>query len=394
MIGQAALVVAIIVGAKAMKLMNPWTSNSPRMRLFRGMAYGCISGILSAHSLLVAKSAVELLVRTIVDKQNQFNRWQSWVILLGLLALALSQLYYLHRGLKLCSTSVLYPFVFCVYNIIAILDGLIYFNQSSRLPVLHALLVSLDCFPSDISSSELSQIALGTIILLAGVLALSWRLNDDPSTRPTLNQPPLTPGMGFADDSPTPTPTSTSPSSPTLSTITDEEIAMSANGNPSPYLHPRKHSRHTSLSNPHTPIAKNSAHLSSSRHGRDPVTESEEIWEELADDTLSPLISSFHQRRSSARSTPSGDRQRLGSRDGAAADSPTESTALLARTGTGRSYRDRRRRRSAPHLEGLGRSQTQDRRRSSVQQDALGGWWKMRWWKKGRDDGDGRGEEG
>lgn len=394
MIGQAALVVAIIVGAKAMKLMNPWTSNSPRMRLFRGMAYGCISGILSAHSLLVAKSAVELLVRTIVDKQNQFNRWQSWVILLGLLALALSQLYYLHRGLKLCSTSILYPFVFCVYNIIAILDGLIYFNQSSRLPVLHALLVSWDSTPCDIRSSELLQIALGTIILLAGVLALSWRLNDDPSTRPTLNQPPLTPGMGFADDSPTPTPTSTSPSSPTLSTITDEEIAISANGKPSPYLHPRKHSRHTSLSNPRTPIAKHSAHLYSNRHGRDPVTESEEIWEELADDTLSPLLSGFHQRRSSARSTPSGDRQRPGSCDGAAADSPTESTALLARTGTGRSYRDRRRRRSAPHLEGLGRSQTQERRRSSVQQDALGGWWKMRWWKKGRDEGDGRGEEG
>lgn len=143
MIGQAILVVAIIVGAKAVKLMNPRTSNSPRMRLTRGMAYGCLSGILSAHSLLVAKSAVELLVRTVVDRHNEFNRWQSWIILLGLLALALTQLYYLHRGLKLCSTSILYPFVFCVYNIIAILDGLIYFHQTDRLTTLHALLVSL-----------------------------------------------------------------------------------------------------------------------------------------------------------------------------------------------------------------------------------------------------------
>jgi len=142
MIAQAILVAAIVMGAKSLKWMNPWTSNSPRIRLFRGMAYGGVSGILSAHSLLVAKSAVELLVRTIVDKHNEFNRWQSWMILLGLLALALTQLYYLHRGLKLCSTSILYPFVFCVYNIIAILDGLIYFNQSSRLSLLHALLVS------------------------------------------------------------------------------------------------------------------------------------------------------------------------------------------------------------------------------------------------------------
>ena len=142
MIGQAVLVAAIIAGAKALKHLNPWTSNSPRMRFFRGMAYGAVSGILSAHSLLVAKSAVELLVRTVVDRHNEFDRWQSWMILLGLLALALTQLYYLHRGLKLCSTSILYPFVFCVYNIIAILDGLIYFDQSSRLSLLHALLVS------------------------------------------------------------------------------------------------------------------------------------------------------------------------------------------------------------------------------------------------------------
>lgn len=143
MIGQAILVIAIISAAKSIKYINPGNSNSPRMRLFRGMAYGCISGILSAHSLLVAKSAVELLIRTIVDRHNQFNRWESWFILLALLVLALSQLYYLHRGLKLCSTSILYPFVFCVYNIIAILDGLIYFRQTSRLSLLHALLVSI-----------------------------------------------------------------------------------------------------------------------------------------------------------------------------------------------------------------------------------------------------------
>ena len=144
MIGQAILVIAITAGIRALKILRPRNKNSPRMRLLRGMAYGCVSGILSAHSLLVAKSAVELLVRTIVDRKNQFDRWQSWIILLGLLALALSQLYFLHRGLKLCSTSILYPFVFCVYNVIAILDGLIYFHQTARLSLLSALMV---CIP-------------------------------------------------------------------------------------------------------------------------------------------------------------------------------------------------------------------------------------------------------
>jgi hypothetical protein len=110
--------------------------------LDRYNAHRFSSGILSAHSLLVAKTAVELLVRTVIDRKNQFNRWQSWMILIGLVALALSQLYYLHCGLKLCSTSILYPLVFCIYNIVAIMDGLLYFRQTSKLTVLHALLVS------------------------------------------------------------------------------------------------------------------------------------------------------------------------------------------------------------------------------------------------------------
>ena len=197
--------------------------------------------------------------------------------------------------------------------------------------------------------------------------------------------------MGFIDDSPSSTTNTTN--SPALSTITDEEIPGSADGRPPPYHHPRKHSRHTSLSNPRTPTARKNGLLYSARHGKSSVTESEEIWEELEDDTLSPLLSPFHQRRASARSTPSRELQRPRSSAGAPA-SPTESTALLARTNTGRSYRDRRRRQSAPHLEGLGRPQAHGRRRASVQQDALGSWWNMRWWRKESDDVDRLGEEG
>ncbi|CAK41325.1 uncharacterized protein An12g08750 [Aspergillus niger] len=175
MAGTAVLVLVIYLGSRLLKfLASPSRSKYPgtrgsyrphlqishgRVRLIRGLCYGMISGILSAHSLLLAKSAVELLVRTVVDRVNQFDRWQSWVILLAMIGLALSQLFYLHRGLKLCSTSVLYPFVFCIYNIIAIIDGLIYFRQMSQLAGFHAGLISL-----------------GTIVLLGGVLCLSWRL--------------------------------------------------------------------------------------------------------------------------------------------------------------------------------------------------------------------------
>ena len=154
-----------------------------------GMAFGLVSGVLSAHALLLAKSAVELVVSSLTHKENQFKTFEPWLLVLFFVFLALSQLYYLHLGLKLISTSVLYPFVFCIYNIVAILDGLIYFQQMDRLPPLSAGLI-----------------ALGTVLLLAGVLALSWRLQDDDEdgehhiVKAEIPQTLIAPGMGFVGD--------------------------------------------------------------------------------------------------------------------------------------------------------------------------------------------------
>ncbi|KAF9886259.1 hypothetical protein FE257_011872 [Aspergillus nanangensis] len=205
MMGTGILVLAIWSGSKLLKYLthsprskhpgvhHTYTPRIPmaqsRVRLIRGLCYGLVSGILSAHTLLLAKSAVELLVRTVVDRVNQFNRWQSWVILIAMIAVALIQLYALHRGLKLCSTSILYPFVFCIYNIIAILDGLIYFRQMSQLTGFHAGLI-----------------ALGTIVLLGGVLCLSWRLEViDSHAAVTVvgpSQTGLGPGMAIVEEHP------------------------------------------------------------------------------------------------------------------------------------------------------------------------------------------------
>ncbi|KAL8859814.1 MAG: hypothetical protein Q9178_003646 [Gyalolechia marmorata] len=347
MVATAIVVVAVIISTKAVRWMNPRTHHTPRMRLLRGMAYGSISGILSAHSLLVAKSAVELLVRTIVDRHNQFNHWQSWIILLALLVLALSQLYYLHKGLKLCSTT--------------ILDGLIYFRQTSRLSLLHALLI-----------------ALGTAILLLGVLALSWRLHD-PTTHPKVPQTPLTPGMGFLDsesDS-----EATSPLLPTITTSSDEEACTTeTNG---------------ILSSPLPKTPTNNEFLSVRKRG---MTETEEILEELEDDTLTALFSpplsgfSSHQRRKSS-STPSKTPVAAHPDDDGQQQLPVdETTALLERTGTGRRYRDRRRRRrpSEPSSVLVGRRGSRD-----GSQEAVGGWWKMGWWRgKGGKGGKGRDADG
>jgi hypothetical protein len=314
MVMQALLVATVIVVAGSLERI-PNISSSPRIRLFRGLAYGSISGILSAHALLVAKSAVELVVCTIIEGVNQFNRWQSWVILLGLVFLALTQLYYLHRGLKLVSTSILYPLIFCIYNIVAILDGLIYFKQADRLSLLRACLI-----------------ALGTIILLSGVLALSWRLSDEQTQAPV---PPgaLTPGLGLVDD--------TSSCEDEAPSPTDEESALLT---PFPAL--------DGLPTP----------TRSSRRAR--FSEAHEIWDELQDASSTPS-----PRRAATFTAPADANER---------------TALL------RTRAAHRRRRSTGFPTFTARPARSKSARLS--QGAFGGLWRMRWWR--RASWSGRGSEG
>ena len=195
-----------------------------------------------------------------------------------------------------------------------------------------------------------------------GVLALSWRLNNDPTTRPPVAQTPLTPGMGFVnDDSDSGAETGIFPPG-----VDVESATGNGNGSPIEFR---------------TPTSRDNDLLSVTRLHRTVMTESEEIWEELEDDSRTNRSPLAH-RLSSARSTPSRF-----SPSNRVDDSlpPSESTALLARSGTGRSYRGRKRRRSAPFAEGLGL----DRRRGLETQEAIGGWWKMKWW----DRGDGKGKD-
>lgn len=215
------------------------------------------------------------------------------------------------------------------------------------------------------------------MILLIGVLALSWRLNNDPATRPSVSQNTLTPGMGFVDDD-----SDSEAEGSTLKFQADEEANL-ANGKESPIHNHRNSDRTPSPRDPRTPTTKNNDLLSITRLRRKGITEFEEIWEELEDDTLAEL-SPFSLRRSSARSTPASN---VHSRGNPVDESPNESTALLARSGTGRSYRDRRRRRSTPIAEIQERAR---RRRSASSQEALGGWWKMKNWWRGKERKDNR----
>ncbi|CAH1758462.1 10564_t:CDS:2 [Entrophospora sp. SA101] len=123
-----------------------------------GISYGCVGGMISSQSLLFAKSGLELLVLTIIYRDNQFNKPLSWIIVIILAVTALLQLYYLNKGLRLCDTVILIPLSFCSYNVSTIFNGLVYYDQWTCLHWWQLVLV-----------------AVGICILLCGVLILSWR---------------------------------------------------------------------------------------------------------------------------------------------------------------------------------------------------------------------------
>lgn len=140
--------------------------------------------------------------------------------------------------------------------------------------------------------------------------------------------------------------------------------------------HRRKRSHPTDL---RTPTTRNNDLLAVTRLRRKGITESEEIWEELEDDAVDEL-SPFGSRRHNTMSTPAKNTPQPRTDS-----TPNESSPLLGRSNTGRSYKDKKRRRSAPALEG--------RKKAVESQDAVGGWWKFRWWrgrKNGKDAGNGR----
>lgn len=77
-------------------------------RLLLAISYASFSGIISGMCLLFAKSGVELLLLTFRG-QNQFWRWQAWMLVLGLVVFALLQLWYLHKALILAAPTLVCP---------------------------------------------------------------------------------------------------------------------------------------------------------------------------------------------------------------------------------------------------------------------------------------------
>ncbi|KAF9569913.1 hypothetical protein EC968_002438 [Mortierella alpina] len=149
-----------LLGGRRFGKMSP-----TKIKTLLGVSYGCVSGMLSSQALLFAKSAIELLMLTIIQGKNQFESPLSWFLVIALITAALLQLYYLNKGLRLCDTVLLVPLSFCAYNVSCLFNGLVYYNQWGRLYWWQILLV-----------------LFGISQVLIGVLVLAWRPSSSTSS--------------------------------------------------------------------------------------------------------------------------------------------------------------------------------------------------------------------
>ncbi|KWU43633.1 hypothetical protein RHOSPDRAFT_9622, partial [Rhodotorula sp. JG-1b] len=142
-----------------------FSANRPadRTRLWLAIAYGAASGTLSGLCLLFTKTGMDLVIQTLVHRNNQFGHFGAWALLIVLLVCELAQLSYLNRALRLVGPTLVCPTAFCFYNAASILSGLIYYRQFDALRPVQGFLI-----------------ALGSVVLLGGV----WIVSVKPATLP------------------------------------------------------------------------------------------------------------------------------------------------------------------------------------------------------------------
>jgi hypothetical protein len=112
----------------------------PRSRtpLLLSISYASTSGILSGMCLIFAKSGVELLLISI-HGNNQFWKWQAWMLILGLIGFALLQLWYLHKALKLADPTIVCPCKCYLHPAIPVLNRSRFLQWPSVFTIFHRL---------------------------------------------------------------------------------------------------------------------------------------------------------------------------------------------------------------------------------------------------------------
>lgn len=144
-------------------LRNNPVINCNRYQFMKGINYGIISGTLTAHTFLFAKSLIDVVIETILHEKfsNIFSISNSlpYVLLAVMLAIVGLQLTAFNLGLAQITTGILYPLCFLIYNLINLINDLIFNSLIAN----HRM-----------SVAQLMWVIFGLVGVLCGVVILSW----------------------------------------------------------------------------------------------------------------------------------------------------------------------------------------------------------------------------
>lgn len=133
-----------------------------QLTLLKGTLFGVISGTLTAHTFLFAKSIVDVMVATLLERttpKSLSTYVTSVLLLLATLTIVAMQLVAFNKGLSHISTSILYPLCFLVYNLVNLFNGVLY----DELLLKHLMTIP-----------QLFLVVFGLVGVLLGVVMISW----------------------------------------------------------------------------------------------------------------------------------------------------------------------------------------------------------------------------
>ncbi|KAG9285774.1 hypothetical protein G9A89_013199 [Geosiphon pyriformis] len=113
-----------------------------RLKKWVGMTMAGLGGLIASQTLLLAKSGVKLLSKSI-GGNNQFTDRLSWFILVGLAVTAVLQVFCLNTALKLHDSVLVVPIFYGFYTAMGLINSMIYLNELASFPPWALFLVML-----------------------------------------------------------------------------------------------------------------------------------------------------------------------------------------------------------------------------------------------------------
>lgn len=132
-----------------------------KLKFTKGIGFGIVSGTLTAHTFLFAKSLIDVVVETILSQTYHKVKSNAapYILLAIMLAIVGCQLTAFNSGLAHVLTSILYPLCFLVYNSFNLINDLTFNSLLS-----HHI----------IAKRQLVWVVFGLVQVLLGVVTISW----------------------------------------------------------------------------------------------------------------------------------------------------------------------------------------------------------------------------